>query len=592
MLSAAQERVLQVLFGCNIQDDDDHQSSSSSSSFVCKRNVFFSGSAGSGKSFLLDTIIERLKQKYGPIKFHEKVCVTATTGIAATHIGGQTLNAALGLGIVDKRQDFYKVSRYAHVRKRIRAWDVLIVDECSMMSAEFFMLMEDMLRGIRGNNLPAGGIQLIFSGDFFQLPPVCKGVVKAGTPEDAFLNHGLAFTAPAWTKCDFYHVILDRVFRQSDTRFVEALNAIREARNTGKAARNALRWIIRSTLANAPEEIEKESKSVQRDTKKIIPTQIFSRNKDVEDINERELAKLLKDLPDVTLDSHLYDAMDCVIPDVNLEQDLTHLNANAHSLRKGKMKQRTLDQWTTGGGAQNEEHHHQVHDRRDKAWKTAKERLMRSDFFSRDCLAQGKIRLCVGAQVMLVKNLDPSNGLVNGSRGSVVGFRPISDGNMMGMGQQHVYPVVQFMNGKELLIKPVKFTAHMHGVGECVRLQVPLKLAWAVTVHKSQGMTLDCAKVSLASMFAPGQAYVALSRVRSIEGLEIVDWDLDCIIPNQTVIDFYDRIDNSSGVLFSDAAYAENGDGEEEEDGTHPKWREYLSKRAQSAAASTTASVF
>ena len=170
-------------------------------------NVFFTGSAGTGKSFTLERVVEALRVRYpDEATFREKVAVTATTGVAATNVGGQTLNSALGLGAPQTRKDFRNML-HPRTKARLRAWDVLVVDEVSMLSGEFLEEVEPMLRLARDNDLPAGGVQIVFAGDFFQLPPVTKapegarggagGAGGAPAPSDAFHNFGSAYHAPA-----------------------------------------------------------------------------------------------------------------------------------------------------------------------------------------------------------------------------------------------------------------------------------------------------------------------------------------------------------------------------------------------------------
>lgn len=152
--------------------------------------------------------------------------------------------------------------------------------------------------------------------------------------------------------------------------------------------------------------------------------------------------------------------------------------------------------------------------------------------------AKDEIQLKIGAQVMLVKNMDVAGGLVNGSRGYVVAFEPESRA-----------PIVKFVNGLEVPIRYEQWSFKINAAGACVtRRQLPLQLAWAMSIHKSQGMTLDCVEISLSRVFEFGQAYVALSRAKSLESLKIVDFDPDAIRANQVVVDFYRDIDGYGSV--------------------------------------------
>jgi hypothetical protein len=462
------------------------------------RNVFFTGHAGTGKTCLLDRVVEDLKARHGP-RFREKVAVTATTGIAASHIGGQTLNSLLGLGAVSKCEDFARaIQRMPHVRKKLRQLEVMIIDESGMLSAEFLEHMEETLRSVRGGGLPAGGLQIILAGDFFQLPPVSKGSTP-GLARDVFLNHGHAFIAPAWARLRFAHVVLDRVYRQSDSAFVDALSVIRHA--NGSAARRALRFIVRSSQRplSLPEG--------------IVPTQIFSRNRDVDDMNELELRRVSIAAEGGLVSFASKDDVDATpsIPILSSSMTTHASTTAATATTTAATAATTTNPWGSfglgGKGAPNNNSGAPASPASPASRVLAPvptaphiiDKLWRSDFFTRDCLAPAKLRMCVGAQVMLLRNLEPATGLVNGSRGVVVRFVPVGG---LGLGMVRtvgaidpsalrqwpgtMIPVVRFVDGRELAVPPARFSSIVHGAGECTRFQLPLKLAWAVTVHKSQ----------------------------------------------------------------------------------------------------------
>ena len=447
------------------------------------RSVFFTGSAGTGKTFLLNLVLGSLREKYGD-DFGRCVGVTAMTGMAATHIDGTTVNAALGLGVPRRYKDFRSMFGKAS-RARVQGWHTFIIDECGMLSAEMFEMIIHMLSEVRRDSRTAGGLQLIVCGDFFQLPPICKHYLSRAPPagEDDFTNFGFAFQAPAWSTCfkTTDQIVLTRIFRQNEKDFADALNRIR----TGVGAREALASLVA------------ECSRPVRCAEGIKPTLVFPRNVDVDRINTAELEALGNDCESMSA----------------VSRDDTHYAT----------------------------HYAQEHS-------DGVDKLRKSPFF-RDCMASERITLKEGAQVMLLKNLDPCGGLVNGSRGVIVRFinkweaRSLSHSSESQLAltrwNGESIPVVRFMSGLEVPIFPAVFRHDVAGVGTCTRLQIPLKLAWTITVHKSQGLTLDAVQVSLSGMFAPGQAYVALSRARTKEGLEIIDWDGHCVNVDPAVSAFY-----------------------------------------------------
>ncbi|PSC73766.1 DNA helicase ATP-dependent [Micractinium conductrix] len=478
-----------------------------------RQSVFFTGDAGTGKSFLLNHIIDALRQEFGhSCHAHRRKHAALCAGLR---------RAALHRRL---REDWKKENK-----EHLRALQVLIVDEISMVSAEFFELLEQMTRAIRGLPAPFGGLRLVLCGDFFQLPPISDRW-RANLPHNTFLNRGFAFQSPAWRRCDLQCVVLTKVWRQRDPYFLSVLNAVRFGDNAVAAA------LARECGAPLP---EREG---------VKPTQLYSRNADVDRVNAEELARL----PGSALD---FGAKD----DVILDPDNVMRGMSAQELSRDT------------------------------------QRLEKSEFF-RDCLAARCFQLKVGAQVMLVKNLELSGSsrmLVNGSRGVVTRFMPLAEykaeleqekadaraqmrregrgagpAGLLALSREHkatsagtrfekllrkqallnswvdqsgaaAVPVVRFLNGRELPMGPEAFTAEIPGVGSCSREQVPLKLAWAVTVHKSQGMTLDLARVSLKDCFAEGQAYVALSRVRSLEGLQVLDCAPGCVKTSPVALAFF-----------------------------------------------------
>jgi ATP-dependent DNA helicase PIF1 len=441
--------------------------------FKSGQNVFFSGVAGSGKSFLMRTIIQycRLKKK--------SVGITASTGIAGVNIGASTLHSwsgiGLGKGSVSDLVD--KVYRFKAALGRWRDATALIIDELSMISHDLFDKMEEVARTVRNDERPFGGLQLILCGDFLQLPPV--------TPGSTCTRH--TFLAASWDMCfprvvgndiDENIIILTHVFRQSDTSFVRVLNNLR----LGKVSAEG-EALFQSCLQTDM------SALVQRDG--IEPTRLFSTKREVSTVNEQRLVQIAKR-------EVVFHAAD----------------------------------WCTSRG---------------------KSVL---DSIKKNCQASATIVLKVGAQVMFLCNRKEV-GLVNGSRGVVVRFEPLHvPAPSLSWGKvsrSQLWPVVRFVNGVEHVCTPEEWAIERDRKKVAKREQVPLLLAWALTIHKCQGMTLDRVELSLGSTFENGQGYVALSRVTDPSGLRLLDYDSSVIRACPVAIAWYERLLNRSTVTKSDS---------------------------------------
>lgn len=364
-----------------------------------------------------------------------------------------------------------------------------------MVSAEMFEFLEFVVRRVRGVDSPFGGVQLVLCGDFFQLPPVSSSSAIAAAasrhPADVFLNRGLAFQCPAWSRCCLWHVCLTTVWRQSDAAFVALLDGVRY----GDA--RALKWLAALCPAGPS-----AGGGVGGG---VVPTRLLTHNGDVDAVNAAELARLAG--PVVS-----FRACDAV----------TLLDPGLH---RGTAVERKL--WGLCNAS----------------------------------LAAKQVHLKAGAQVMLIKNLDAwrtdGKALVNGSCGVVAGFVPAADylrGARVSESMKRAaaacpwvrqVPVVKFANGRTATLGPDLFVSDMVGVGRSVRAQVPLKLAWGITIHKCQGMTLDLVEVSLAKCFAEGQAYVALSRAKTLDGLTVVDWAPESVRVSEPAVAFYRCVRNN-----------------------------------------------
>ena len=403
------------------------------------KSVFITGSAGTGKSYLLRYIIQQLQHEFG-----KKVAVTASTGIAAVNLGGQTLHswAGIGMGKGDPERISKQVLRDAKATQRWRETQVLVIDEISMIDRALFELLDFVARAARNNQQPFGGLQLVLVGDFLQLPPVMDREAR----ESGNALSQLCFESPLWEAAQLTReqqgiMFLVQVVRQSDQEFAQLLN---EAR-LGKPSDRLMSLLAQCLVSVKPRPIDG-----------IVPTKLYCINKDVDSENLEQLEKL--DGAVTTFSAH----------------DLWKTNPSGGSVSK------------------------------------------KSILVMVDKVVPKTVELKLGAQVMLTRNR-PGSSFMNGSRGVVVGFVEATSGVVFAGGS---LPKVRFDNGQEIVITPVEYTVQgSGGDGELIRLQVPLKLAWAVTVHKSQGSTLSRAELMLSNTFDFGQAYVALSRVTSLDGL-------------------------------------------------------------------------
>ncbi|KZC10480.1 PREDICTED: ATP-dependent DNA helicase PIF1 [Dufourea novaeangliae] len=389
------------------------------------KNIFFTGSAGTGKSFLLKRIIAVLPP--------DVTVATASTGVAACHIGGITLHqfAGIGLGTANLERCFQMASRNAST-SLWRKTKHLIIDEISMVDADYFDKLEAVARHTRRNERPFGGMQIILCGDFFQLPPVSSRDKKAK----------FCFQSDAWEKCVHFNYELRTVHRQKDPDFVNILNNIRIGRVTDS--------IAETLKATAKQKIENNG---------ILATRLCSHVREAEEINEFQLNELKSE-------SKVYVAQDS-------DPSMTS----------------TMDNQLP---------------------------------------VPGKLVLKVGAQVMLLKNINVSNGLVNGARGVIIKF-------------EDNVPIVQFKSGFQYRAKLQKWSFKTNLGTILHRKQFPFKLAWAFSIHKSQGLTLDCVEMCLARVFDAGQSYVALSRAQSLQSLRVLDFNTQQVWAHSDVLIFYKK---------------------------------------------------
>lgn len=376
------------------------------------KNAFLTGSAGTGKTYVLNQYIAYLKKHKVP------VAITASTGIAATHMRGTTIHAWSGIGIKDKitRQEIKKnLMTKKYLVNAIEKTDVLIIDEISMLHRNQLDMVNEVMKVIKQETTPFGGMQVVFAGDFFQLPPVSK------TGESN--REKFAFMSAAWQEAAPVVCYLTEQFRQTEN----SLNQILEEIRSGDVSHNSIR-LLRETINNKPT---------------IEPTKLFTHNFDVDQMNNEELLKI-----------------------------------------KGTSKTFTAE-------------------------KKGNPKLM--EVFVKSLIVPEKLILKKGAKVMFLKNIH-EKGIMNGSLGIVHDFEA-----------EEGFPVVKLSDGKMIVARPESWSIVNEKGSNVVEFkQVPLRLAWAITVHKSQGMTLECAEIDLSKTFEPGQGYVALSRLRDLEGMRLL----------------------------------------------------------------------
>jgi len=409
-------------------------------------NVFMTGPGGTGKSHLIKTLEDTVGKPLAETKGRPfRIAITALTGCAALLLeDGKTLHswAGIGLGKDPVPELLFRIRRNGRAKKNWVVYDLLVIDEISMATSGLLETLDAVAKAMRRSSKPFGGLQLLFSGDFYQLPPVTK------TGATVF-----AFESPLWSTLVPTSLVLTDIHRQTDPVFQKIL---------GEARVGAL----------SPDSMERLRARTGLDWQslKIRPTLLFPRNAEVDAINDANLRALKGP-------KHSY--------------SVKTVGATPKQLNDPAI-QRAL-------GA-----------------------------LDRDAPYKVDLELALDAQVMLLHNLNPSIGLVNGARGVIVGFTDDT-------------PLVEFLHGVRMPIVPHLWA--LEGHKEIGRSQLPLRLAWACTIHKAQGATLDSALIDVGdNTFEAGQAYVALSRVKSLDSLYIHALKASAFWTHGQVTDFYRRL--------------------------------------------------
>ena len=371
-------------------------------------NVFLTGEPGAGKTHTIGRYVAWLKEKGIP------VAVTASTGIAASHLGGRTVHSWSGIGLNEilTQEDIRDILKKGKSARRISDTRVLIVDEISMLNGFLLDTLDMLFRTVRMDPNPFGGMQVVFVGDFFQLPPVSKGEQVP-----------YAFESEVWEQAGLRTCYLTEQYRQEDSGFLDLLRAIRS------------------------EEIEEEHYALLREQSSIVyedrePTILHSHNREV----DRDNTVCLEALP----------GEECLF---EMEKDGPEPVVEA---------------------------------------------------MVRGCISPELLKLKKDAVVMFTKN-NPEQGFINGTLGIVTR-----------LDAERGLPVVDTFDGRTITVERMVWEVADDGEVIASIRQIPLRLAWSITIHKSQGASLDAAEINLSRTFVEGQGYVALSRVRTLGGLKVV----------------------------------------------------------------------
>ena len=427
-------------------------------------NLFITGPGGTGKTFLIRKIVNDMRER-GLVY---QVC--ALTGCAAVLLGEgtRTLHSWCGMGLAKGTKDAisYKIIHNKKTTGSLKKVRVLIVDEVSMLSKRIFEALNDAMKKLRKSAAPFGGVQLIFTGDFFQLPPV-------GDDDD---SSRFCFESNEWLETFPWmnHIELKHIFRQDDDVYKKVLNQVRRGELDAECTSILQTCLKKDYIGDIP------------------PTKLFAVRSKTEFVNSR-----------------MYDKLEGEERVFKLEigYELTTYVESAKSISLGDIsKCRDLN---------------------------TEEKIFEAERLANQHNRSSELRLKKGARVMCLHNIAVDGGICNGSQGIIVDFIGKEDGTSE--------PIVLFTNGIKMAISPVWVQSDEFpciGVG-----QIPLCLAWALTIHKIQGATLSIAEMDLGnSVFEYGQTYVALSRIKSLEGLYLSAFQPKRIKANPLVKEFYDQI--------------------------------------------------
>lgn len=426
--------------------------------FKQNKNIFITGPGGTGKTYLIKLFYDYANSN----KKNIQVC--ALTGCAAVLLNckATTIHSWSGIGLANgfNNNIIKKVVNNKYLKKRWNDIDILIIDEVSMMSHKIFNILNEIAKQTRKNDKPFGGIQLVLSGDFYQLPPVNSSYNNNDTDNDIEKSQ-FCFESEYWKQVIDDIIELKHIFRQDDDQLVKILNQIR----VGKITKSSYKKLLECV----------DKKDVNSEIKATI---LFPIKKNVNIINNQEFNKLTTEIKQF---------------DFKVEFDETKIDKSV----------------------------------------TSREKDFEANYLINNIMAEKQIELRVGTQVMCIANIDNLNDdidkpIVNGSQGVIIDFK-------------NTFPLVKFTNGTTRLINYHVWKSEK--IDALTISQIPLIYSWAITIHKAQGVSLDKAIIDIGkNIFECGQTYVALSRIKSFDGLYLKNIDLNKIKINKKVYKFYNSL--------------------------------------------------
>lgn len=493
-------------------------------------SLFYTGSAGTGKSVLLRSIIKSLRDKYP-----KGVAVTASTGLAACNIGGITLHSFAGFGLGQGKVEnlIKKIKRNKKAFTRWRETRVLIIDEISMVDGHLLNKLNEIAKNLRRNNRPFGGIQLVACGDFYQLPPVVKKTTHDGTELDD-VEVFFAFESSAWKETIQRTITLKEIFRQKgDQRFIDMLNNLRDGNVPDDTARDFCRL---SRPLKCPEG--------------IVPSELYATRYEVDMANSRKLNTIQGDVV-------VYNSVDTgILPEPQKTQVLTNFLApQVLNLKVGAqvMCIKNFDDQLVNGTLGkvidfvDRDTYMKSESKENPSTETSDEVSGLNDYIFNDFQKPKKVvkeDAPIAEQVLFTGQLSQKveDELESSKRKS-----KLKD-DLMKDYKNKKYPLVKFLlpdgiTFRTVVVEPEQWTTEDEdGTVLVSRIQFPLILAWSLSIHKSQGQTLSKVVVDMKKIFENGQAYVALSRAVSRAGLQVLNFNRSKVASHRKVIEFYKNL--------------------------------------------------